>query len=165
MGARAGTADLLRACSLAKDGAQPVTISIDICFMGTDLEHAAAVHGVAVPTEHIRLGRIALNRLGLTAKSAERERRPSTEELDLIIKTAKTNSRQITQLARVINAVATAPPQDEISRAQSQPCCSIALHSTPSFAKSMARIDGAVLMRRSPIIVCPPRRRSRLPRP
>ena len=101
----------------AKQGAGPVTISIDISFMGTVMEHAAAVHGIAVPTEQIRLGRIALNRLGLIAKSAERDRRPTTEELDLIIRTAETNPRQIIPLARIIKfAVATALRQDEISR-------------------------------------------------
>ena len=101
----------------AKEGAGPVTISIDVSFMGTVMEHAAAVHGIAVPTEQIRLGRIALNRLGLVAKSAERDRRPTTEELDLIIKTAETNPRQIIPLGRIIKfAVATALRQDEISR-------------------------------------------------
>lgn len=101
----------------AKEGAGPVTISIDISFIGTVLKHAAAVHGVKVPIEEIRLGRIALNRLGLIAKSAERERRPTAEELDLIIKTAETNPRQIIPLGRIIKfAIATALRQDEISR-------------------------------------------------
>lgn len=101
----------------AKEGAGPVTISIDISFMGTVMEHAAAVHGIAVPTEQIRLGRIALSRLGLIAKSAERERRPTAEELDLIIKTAETNPRQVIPLGRIIKfAIATALRQDEISR-------------------------------------------------
>jgi hypothetical protein len=103
----------------AKEGAGPVTISIDISFMGsTVMEHAAAVHGIAVPTEQVRLGRIARNRLGLIAKSAERERRPTAEELDLIIKTAETNPRQIIPLGRIIKfAVATLLRQDAISRA------------------------------------------------
>lgn len=101
----------------AKEGAGPVTISIDLSFIGTVLEHASAVHGVVVPMEQIRLGRIALNRLGLVAKSAERDRRPTQEELDLIIKTAEENPRQIIPLGRIIKfAVATALRQDEISR-------------------------------------------------
>jgi integrase len=101
----------------AKAGAGPVTISIDISFMGTVMEHAAAVHGIAVPTEQIRLGRIALNRLGLVAKSAERNRRPTVEELERIIATADTNPRQIIPLGRIVKfAVATALRQDEISR-------------------------------------------------
>jgi len=101
----------------AKEGAGPVTISIDLSFIGTVLEHASAVHGIKVPMDEIRLGRIALNRLGLVAKSAERDRRPTPEELDLIIKTADTNPRQIIPLGRIIKfAVATALRQDEISR-------------------------------------------------
>ncbi len=100
----------------AKEGAGPVTISIDLSCIGTVLEHASAVHGVKVPMEEIRLGRIALNRLGLVAKSAEHDRRPSQKELDLIIKTADTNPRQIIPLGRIIKlAVATALRQDEIS--------------------------------------------------
>ncbi|MFM9941815.1 MAG: hypothetical protein ACKVP7_20210 [Hyphomicrobiaceae bacterium] len=54
----------------AKEGAGPVTIGIDISFVGTVLEHAAAVHGIVVPTEQVRLARIALNRLGLVSLPA-----------------------------------------------------------------------------------------------
>lgn len=101
----------------AKDGAGPVTISIDISFIGTVLEHAAAVHGIKVPTEQVRLARVALNRLGLVAKAAERDRRPTTEELQRIIATAEANPRQLIPLGRIIPfAVATALRQDEISR-------------------------------------------------
>ena len=101
----------------AKEGAGPVTISIDVSFIGTVLEHAAAVHGMIVPIEQMRLGRIALNRLGLVDKSAERHRRPTKEELALIIAYADANPRQIIPLGRIVKfAVATAMRQDEISR-------------------------------------------------
>jgi integrase len=101
----------------AKQGAGPVTIGIDLSFIGTVLEHAAAVHGITVPTEQVRLGRIALNRLGLVAKSAERDRRPTADELAQIIATADANPRQIIPLGRIVKfAVATALRQDEISR-------------------------------------------------
>ncbi len=101
----------------AKDGAGPVTISIDISFIGTVMEHAAAVHGIRVPSEQVRLARIALNRLGLVAKSAERDRRPTHEELAKIIATVEANPRQIIPLARIIPfAIATGLRQDEISR-------------------------------------------------
>lgn len=62
------------------------------------MEHAAAVHGVPAPIEQLRLGRIALNRLGLVSKSAERDRRPTQAELDLIIATVDGNPRQIIPL-------------------------------------------------------------------
>jgi integrase len=101
----------------AKDGAGPVTIGIDISFIGTVLEHAAAVHGIPVPTEQVRLARVALNRLGLISKSAERDRRPTEDELANIIATADANLRQITPLGRIVKfAVATAMRQDEICR-------------------------------------------------
>ena len=70
-----------------------------------------------VPIEQLRLGRIALNRLGLIDKSAERHRRPTKEELAMIIATADANPRQIIPLGRIVKfAVATAMRQDEISR-------------------------------------------------
>ena len=101
----------------AKEGAGPVTIGIDISFIGTVLEHAAAVHGIAVPTEQVRLARIALNRLGLIARSAERDRRPTEDELIRIIAAADANFRQIIPLGRIVKfAVATAMRQDEICR-------------------------------------------------
>jgi hypothetical protein len=40
----------------AKGGAGPVTIAIDISYLGTVLEHAAAVYGYQVPTAQLRLG-------------------------------------------------------------------------------------------------------------
>lgn len=101
----------------AKQGAGPVTIGIDISFIGTVLEHAAAIHGIAVPTEQVRLARIALNRLGLVARSQERDRRPTRDELDTIIKSADQNFRQIIPLGRIVKfAVATAMRQEEICR-------------------------------------------------
>ncbi|HRD75314.1 MAG TPA: site-specific integrase, partial [Hyphomicrobiaceae bacterium] len=101
----------------SKAGAGPVTISIDISFIGTVMQHAAAVHGVRVPIDELRLGRIALHRLGLVAKSAERDRRPSPKEIEQIIETANANPRQIIPLGRIVPfAIATALRQDEISR-------------------------------------------------
>ncbi len=103
----------------AKQGAGPTTIGIDISFIGTILEHAAAVHGVPVPTEQVRLARIALNRLGLIARSNERDRRPALDELAKIITAADMNFRQIIPLGRIVKfAVATAMRQDEICRVQ-----------------------------------------------
>lgn len=101
----------------AKQGAGPVTIAIDLSFIGTVLEHAAAVHGIPVPTEQVRLARIALSRLGLIARSNERDRRPTQQELDQIIAAADANLRQIIPLGRLVKfAVATAMRQDEICR-------------------------------------------------
>lgn len=101
----------------SKQGAGPVTIGIDISFIGTVLEHAAAVHGIAVPTQEVRLARIALNRLGLIAKSRERDRRPTQDEIDAIIHAADMNQRQVIPIGRIVKfAIATAMRQDEICR-------------------------------------------------
>jgi len=101
----------------SREGAGPVTIGVDMSFIGTILEHAAAVHGIPVPTEQIRLARLALHRLGLIARSKERDRRPTQQELDQIIEAAEMNPRMVIPLARIVKfAVATAMRQDEICR-------------------------------------------------
>lgn len=76
-----------------------------------------AAHGDAVPTEQVRLARIAPNRLGWRARSNERDRRPTPDELATIITTAALNLRQIMPLGRVVKfAVATSMRPDEICR-------------------------------------------------
>lgn len=103
--------------SRAKAGAGPVTVAMDLSYLGTILEHSAAVYGYAVPTEQLRLGRIALLRLGLVGKSHERDRRPTEKELKQILDYVETNERQIIPLARVIRfAIATTMRQEEITR-------------------------------------------------
>jgi hypothetical protein len=66
----------------AKQGAGPVTLSVDFSYIGTILKHAAAVHGIAVPTENVRLARAALTHLGLigrgTSVIVDRRRTRST---------------------------------------------------------------------------------------
>ena len=103
----------------AKEGAGPVTIAIDISYLGTVLQHASAVYGYQVPTEQLRLGRAALLHLGLIAKSNERTRRPTQDELDRIIKCIDFTPGYRTPLSRIIKfAVATAMRQEEITRIQ-----------------------------------------------
>lgn len=103
----------------ALEGAGPVTVGIDLGYIKTILSHAAAVHGVVVPTEPIDLARIALGRLGLVGKGDERDRRPTQDELDRIISALEANIRQQIPVGRVIRfAVATAMRQDEIARVE-----------------------------------------------
>ena len=52
----------------AEQGAGPTTLSIDFSFIRTILPHAAAVHGIEVLAEDVRLARVALTRLGLIGK-------------------------------------------------------------------------------------------------
>lgn len=101
----------------AKEGAGPVTISMDIGYIKLVVSHAAAVHGVRVQVEPIDLARIALKRLGLVGKGRERDRRPTLDELQALANYFASNSRQIIPLGRIMRfAVATAMRQDEICR-------------------------------------------------
>ena len=99
----------------AKAGAGPATLAIDFSFIGTLLTDAAAVHGVDVPLEDVKLARVALTRLGLIGKSQERDRRPTQEELDRLIGFFDGKDRQYTPMSRIIRfAVATAMRLEEI---------------------------------------------------
>ncbi|HEY2707134.1 MAG TPA: site-specific integrase [Caulobacteraceae bacterium] len=101
----------------AKQGAGPVTVGMDIGVIKLVLSHAAAVHGLTVRIEPVDLARIALTRLGIVGKSNERDRRPSQEELDRLIKHFDGNERQIIPMGRIIRfAVASAMRQEEICR-------------------------------------------------
>jgi integrase len=101
----------------AKDGAGPATLAIDISFIGTVMTHASAVHGIAVNTEAVRLARVALRRLGLVGPSAERDRRPTQQELEKLFAHFDNNPRMTIPMSRVIKfAIATAMRIDEIFR-------------------------------------------------
>ncbi len=99
----------------AKAGAVPATLAIDFSFIGTLLTDAAAVHGVDVPLEDVKLARVALTRLGLIGKSQERDRRPTQEELDRLTDYFDGKERQYTPMSRIVRfAVATAMRLEEI---------------------------------------------------
>jgi integrase len=101
----------------AEQGAGPATLAVDISFIGTVLTHAAAVHGVRVNTEAVTLARVALRRLGLVGKSRERDRRPTTEELQKLFDYYDGNPRQLIPMSRIIKfAIASAMREEEISR-------------------------------------------------
>lgn len=101
----------------AKEGAGPATIAIDFSFIRTILTHAAAVHGIEVPTENVRLARTALSRLGIIGRADERDRRPEPDQLDTLIAYFETSTSHIIPMDRIIRfAVATAMRQGEICR-------------------------------------------------
>lgn len=101
----------------AKDGAGPATLAIDISFIGTILTDAAAVHGVAVNVEAVRLARVALRRLGLVGAADERDRRPTDKELERLFAHFDANPRYTIPMTRVVKfAIATAMRIDEIFR-------------------------------------------------
>ena len=101
----------------AGQGAGPATLAIDFSFLHTIITHAAAVHGVEVSPEQVKLARKALVRLGLIGKPIERERRPTQDELDHITAFLDGNPRQEIPAGRIVRfAVATAMRADEICR-------------------------------------------------
>ena len=100
----------------SKEGAGAVTIGMDISYLKTIAIHASAVHGAEISIEQIQLGRAALSLLGLIGRSAERDRRPTDEELRALIEYFENNHRQIIPMDCIIPfAVATAMRQSEIS--------------------------------------------------
>jgi hypothetical protein len=78
----------------AKEGAGPATLAIDMSFIRTIATHAAAVHGIEVSAEEVRLARFALKHLGLVGKGEERDRRPTQDELDELIEYFESSRRQ-----------------------------------------------------------------------
>jgi integrase len=99
----------------AKEGAGKVTLSIDFTFIKTILVHAAAVHGVEVVTEEVFLARTALKLLGLIGKGKERDRRPTRDELDRLLKYLDRNNRLTMPVGRMVQfAISTAMRQEEI---------------------------------------------------
>lgn len=101
----------------AAEGAGPATLAIDISFIGTVLTHAAAVHGTPVDTEAVRLARVALRRLGLVGRSAERDRRPTQAELEKLFAHFDANPRYTIPMTRIVKfAIASAMRLEEIFR-------------------------------------------------
>ncbi len=81
------------------------------------LLHAAAVHGLPISAEPADHARIALKRLGLVGKGRERDRRPTSDELERLLAYFDGSARQLIPVGRIIRfAVATGMRQDEISR-------------------------------------------------
>lgn len=99
----------------AKQGAGPVTLSVDLSYIYTVLTHAAAVHGINTNTEDLRLARVALSRLGLIGRSNERDRRPTEDEIDALLDFFDNKTNMIIPMGRVIRfAIATAMRLEEI---------------------------------------------------
>lgn len=101
----------------SRSGAGPVTLSSEFSYINTIITHAAAVHGVVATTEAVDLARVALRRLGLVGRGQERDRRPTQDELDAILRHVETNNRLQIPVGLIIRfAVATAMRQAEICR-------------------------------------------------
>ena len=102
--------------SRAKQGAGPVTLSVDLSYLRTILTHAAAVHGIYVDTESVRLARAALTRLGLVGRSFEPDRRP-TDEIEALLDYFDNKTNGIIPMGRIVRfAIGTAMRQEEICK-------------------------------------------------
>jgi integrase len=100
-----------------KAGAGPATLAIDISFIGTVLTHAAALHGLQVNTEAVRLARVALRRMGAIGRGQERDRRPTEDELKKLFADFDANTRNTMPMTAITKfAIATAMRLDEIVR-------------------------------------------------
>ena len=113
-------AELIRYGKLrARQGAGPVTLSVDLSYLRTVLTHAAAVHGIKIDTENIRLVRTALTRLGLIGRSNERNRRPTQNEIAELLDYFDCKSNMFLPMGRIIRfAIATAMRQEEICKVE-----------------------------------------------
>ncbi|HVI60416.1 MAG TPA: site-specific integrase [Luteimonas sp.] len=101
----------------AKEGAGPVTLSADFGYLKLVLTHAAAVHGIDVKVEPVDLARVALKRLGLIAKSRQRDRRPTKIEIERLLDHFDHNERLRIPMGRIVRfAIASAMRQEEICR-------------------------------------------------
>ena len=99
------------------DGAGPVTIGMELSYLGTILKTARALWRLQVTDAAVREAREGLAMIGLIGKSAERERRPTQDELDRLRAYARANPRQVIPLADIIEfAVATAMRREEVCR-------------------------------------------------
>jgi integrase len=101
----------------AKQGAGPVTLAVDLSYLRTVLTHAAAIHGISVDTESVRLARTALTRLGLVGRSFERDRRLTEDEIDALLDYFDNKTNAIIPMGRIVRfAIATAMRQEEICK-------------------------------------------------
>ena len=69
-----------------------MTLGIDIGVLKIIITHAAAVHGLDISPDPVDLARVALKRLGLIGKGTERDRRPTTDELNQAASTITNSS-------------------------------------------------------------------------
>ncbi|MDX8353245.1 site-specific integrase [Cognatiyoonia sp. IB215182] len=103
----------------AEQGTGPVTLGIDIGVIKMIITLAAAVHGLDISPEPVDLALVALKRLGLIGKGTERDRRPTTDELNRLFRCFDGNERLTLPVTRVVKfAVATAMRLDEICRVE-----------------------------------------------
>lgn len=100
-----------------KDGAGPVTVAIDLSYLGTVLRTARALWRLAISDEPVREAREALRMVGLVGKAAQRTRRPTTAELDRLFAYWRSNARMKIPMPDLVEfAIASGMRDGEICR-------------------------------------------------
>lgn len=78
---------------------------------------AAAVHGIEISPESVDLAKVALKRRGLTGEGIERDRRPTSAELNRLFRCFDDNARLTMPMTLIVQfAIVTALRLDEICR-------------------------------------------------
>ncbi|WP_042298936.1 site-specific integrase [Paraburkholderia kururiensis] len=98
-------------------GAGPVTISVELSYLGTVFKIARALWGMPAPTQALDDARETLRHLGLIAKSKERDRRPTLDEIERICDFFDAKPRQRIPMRDIIHfAIWTTMRSSEITR-------------------------------------------------
>jgi len=79
-----------------------VTLGIDIGVIKMIITHAAAVHGLDISPEPVDLARVALKRLGPIGKGTERDRRPTTDELNRLFRCFDDTERLTLPMTQIV---------------------------------------------------------------
>jgi integrase len=96
-------------------GAGPVTVGIDLAYLGTVLRTARALWRLQVSDEPVRQAREGLAILGLVGRSRARDRRPTQAEIDALCAHFRGNPRQAIPMADIVElAVATGMRREEL---------------------------------------------------
>lgn len=116
--ARFTTDHVLSYCAARRAaGAGPVTVGMDLSILGSVVRSAHGILGVKVSDEPVQEARAALRAARLIRKSRRRERRPSREEVDRLIRHFRDNPRQRVPMWDIIEfAIASAMRREEMLR-------------------------------------------------
>ncbi|MCR9122744.1 MAG: hypothetical protein NXH91_10765 [Phyllobacteriaceae bacterium] len=86
------------------------------------MTHTAAVHGINVDTESVRLARTALARLGLVGRSLERDRRPTEDEVGALLEYFDTKTNMIIPMGRIVRFAITPAMRQKHGQVSEEAC-------------------------------------------
>lgn len=83
--AKVGSAEIVAFARELSAGRQPQTVGNYLAHLSSIVSIARPAWGFPLATDSMKDAQVVLKRLGITAKSRQRERRPTTEEMDLLM--------------------------------------------------------------------------------